>query len=515
MMVTTDAGNRPLGPTGRGSERSFPLALGVLAPIGLMVIAAVLRVWQLGHQNLWLDELFTVSVTSNGVWQAIAGTAADTNPPLYFVLQALVTPLLGRSEAAMRVLPVIASVLTVGVVYLLGKRMFSREVGLWAAALFAVSPLSIEYAREARMYSLLMLLSAVSVLAFVALLEKPGRGRAALFGVALAAVAYTHVYGYMVAALFLVPIIAIPRVRRRVGRLTILSYGVAGLLFLPWVLALPTQVGKVLAASSAGTWWGQPVDEIVTDSVERLMRLAPTSETVPSILFASLLLLGMPFHLKRTRDDCGLGCVDGVEEGDGTWTLFAVSIIPVIIGVVISKHITMVATYRNTLVALPAACLLVARGGVRFPRRVTVALLGAVVAFSILALPASFASESKGYWRDATTYVLDQRGTAVIAETYEGGLQLVTYADILGRSDALDMTWVRRVDSADGRARLSKWGSTDEIELADQLRGRDRIVVVSPKWEKGPVYEYMSTQIDWRLDKTVDLKDPLVTVWVR
>jgi len=139
----------------------------------IVAVSAGLRFWELGRQGLWFDELFSANAVAFGPRIAIQITAQDTNPPLYYVVQSLLVPVLGRSEWAIRVLPAISGVLATLAVFFAGRTLFDRRTGAWAAAMFAVSTIALQYAQEARMYSLLMLLGALVLWVFGALLERP------------------------------------------------------------------------------------------------------------------------------------------------------------------------------------------------------------------------------------------------------------------------------------------------------------------------------------------------------
>ncbi len=202
----------PQEPAASGLRSTWPwlVLIGVI-----VVVAAVLRFWELGRQSMWLDELYTFNATAYGPVNAIRATSRDTNPPLFYVLQSFSLMALGRSEWAMRALSALAGVLATGVMYLAGAKLLNRRTGAWAAAMFAVSLLAVRYAQEARMYSLVMLIAALELWLFARLLERPTVTRAVLLGVAIGALAYTHVYGYIAAPMLLVPVLLLPRIRKQ------------------------------------------------------------------------------------------------------------------------------------------------------------------------------------------------------------------------------------------------------------------------------------------------------------
>ena len=91
-------------------------------------------------------------------------TAQDIHPPLYYALLHGWTAILGTGPAALRLLSVVVGVLTIPLLYLVARRMFTRRVALLATFLLTISPLHVYYSQEVRMYGLVALLS-VGILA--------------------------------------------------------------------------------------------------------------------------------------------------------------------------------------------------------------------------------------------------------------------------------------------------------------------------------------------------------------
>jgi mannosyltransferase len=144
-----------------------------LIRIGLgltLLLATALRFFRLAGQSLWSDEGNSVALAQAGLGEIAARTALDIHPPLYYWLLHIWMGLFGGSEIAIRSLSAVAGVLLVAVAYVLGTRLFSARVGLLAAFVAAVSPFQVYYAQEARMYTLLALLGALTVWATVELL---------------------------------------------------------------------------------------------------------------------------------------------------------------------------------------------------------------------------------------------------------------------------------------------------------------------------------------------------------
>jgi len=133
----------------------------------IFLIAAFLRLYDLGRQSFWLDEAYTWYLTWpswRDIWTVML-LISDVSP-LHYVVTRLLVPFIGRSEFALRFVALAAELLAVPVMYRLGRAMFSRAAGLWAAALFAFSPFAVWYARDARPYGAYVLFAALALWGF-------------------------------------------------------------------------------------------------------------------------------------------------------------------------------------------------------------------------------------------------------------------------------------------------------------------------------------------------------------
>lgn len=137
------------------------------ALIAIVAAGGLVRFATLGSQDYWFDELFTLEVLGLDPGQILARISlTESNPPLYYLLAAGWTRLLGDGEVALRSLSALLGTAAIPVVFAAGRELVSERAGLAAAALTACSPILIWYSQEARSYSLLVLLAAVSFLCF-------------------------------------------------------------------------------------------------------------------------------------------------------------------------------------------------------------------------------------------------------------------------------------------------------------------------------------------------------------
>ncbi|MDQ6778402.1 MAG: glycosyltransferase family 39 protein [Actinomycetota bacterium] len=168
----------------------------------LTALAAAARFAGIGDQSYWYDEAHTVWILHFSFAEMLAHVrASETTPPFYFMLACPWAHLFGYGEAGLRSLSALAGIATVPVAYAAGAKLVSRRTGMILAALTACSPLLVWYSREARSYAVLVLLTAVTLLAFANLRARPTRGWAITWTVASALALATHYY----AALVVVP----------------------------------------------------------------------------------------------------------------------------------------------------------------------------------------------------------------------------------------------------------------------------------------------------------------------
>ena len=179
----------------KASSRDF----NAVKPVVLLTcVALVLRVIALGHKPLWQDEVFSVlfcRMPWARFWSILK--SAETNMALYYLL---LRPWMRvfTSDAGVRALSLIPSVLTVPVIFAVGRRLYDKRVGLWSAGLFAVNACSIVYAQEARGYSWLVFFVALSYWAFLRVFDAPSLLHCLIYLLASIAAFYCHFYAVFV-----------------------------------------------------------------------------------------------------------------------------------------------------------------------------------------------------------------------------------------------------------------------------------------------------------------------------
>lgn len=110
------------------------------------------------NQSLWLDEAISTNVANLPINQIVNNFSVnDFHPPLYYWFLNIWTKIFGSNVGVMRLSSVIFSVITIWLVFLIGKEISNKKYGFWAAMLVAVNPLLIYYSQELRMYSMVVM----------------------------------------------------------------------------------------------------------------------------------------------------------------------------------------------------------------------------------------------------------------------------------------------------------------------------------------------------------------------
>jgi uncharacterized membrane protein len=164
------------------------------------------------------------------------------HPPVYYLLGRLWATWAGVTPTALRTLPLIFGVLSIGAMAWLAFELFgSRTAALLAASLYAISPFEVLYSQEARETTLW----ALETLLSSALLLRASRIGGMKLWVAYGLTSAVSLYTYPLAAFVMVchcaVVVADPRLRKREVALPYFLASLAATLpFVPWLVILAT-----------------------------------------------------------------------------------------------------------------------------------------------------------------------------------------------------------------------------------------------------------------------------------
>lgn len=163
----------------------------------ILAVAAALRLAALPRRWLWYDELLSANFASHGPGETLLNVLRfDVHPPLYY-LQLSLWAMLGRSDAWLMANSVFWSLVAIGLLLVLAARRYGAVVGLWAAALLALSPAALAYADQVRMYPFIAALMILVWDTQERWLAKDRPLTALLLVATQLAVAYSHAVGVL------------------------------------------------------------------------------------------------------------------------------------------------------------------------------------------------------------------------------------------------------------------------------------------------------------------------------
>jgi hypothetical protein len=210
------------------------------AAAAIMVLAAALRMFHIDQPSLWNDELFSRYYAGLFGLEFLFGPGLrlEPTPPLYYLALDGWIRLFGDSAAALRSLSVVASIAAIPLIWKLGREFGDTRRALLGCLLFALSPIAIYFAQEARVYSLLLLPAAGVLLAVARFLRTGAVGDLAWYVFAATLGLYCHpTFAFLIGASALAVTWFLFRpTRRLVG--WILANVVVGVFGLPELLAM-------------------------------------------------------------------------------------------------------------------------------------------------------------------------------------------------------------------------------------------------------------------------------------
>jgi len=220
--------------------------------IYLIVIAGlVLRLLFIDKPDgMWNDEYISWMIAaqplSNGF---IEGVKSQCHMPFYYLYLKFFMTLFGQSDILLRLTSVLAGVLSIIAMYFVGLER-DKKTGLICALITALSSFLIYYSQEVRFYSLLFLISAITLLYTIRVVKAPCKKNIILYAVLNFFILFTHTIGFVFVFLNLLYVsICLRRQYKKVITYLWISIGIVALTLTPLVL-------NVFGTKSFSQWWG-------------------------------------------------------------------------------------------------------------------------------------------------------------------------------------------------------------------------------------------------------------------
>lgn len=393
-------------------------SLGVKAAlVGIVVLAAAVRLYHLGHESIWFDEATSIRNATEGVAYTVRHRAKTLHPPLYGVLLCGVVAVAGSSEAAVRFPSAVFGVLACYWVYLLGKEFAGGRVGLLAGLLLALGYYPVRYSQEARMYSMLMALTVASVLLMWSALRGEKVRTWIAFCLVNVLLGYTHVFGLLVIAVENMYFLYAWLGTRRGGKAWLAVQGATAAALLPWVLML--MVPQAAAITRSGTSLKPPTLGTVWRTMRCFFPLHPRQEAAEyiSVPYALVAALGLVWVARRRSPQEGTSAASAAGPDRGgrpgsapVGVLLALWLLaPFAITLAVSKLLGPCYVARCLIVAAPPMSLLLALGISALGKYLRAIMVLGICGLALVGLKRYYRKPTKEQWRKVAHHIQENR----------------------------------------------------------------------------------------------------------
>lgn len=224
----------------------------ILATLIITVLGLYFRILPYDNvQGLWNDEYVGWYISQQPLFLPfIKGILSQCHMPLYYICLKLYTSILGNSDVVLRLSSFITGFISIFVMFFVGNQK-NRILGYLCALFTAISAFVIYYSYEVRPYSLIFLLSALSLLYTIKLLEDDKDKKNIIFYILFnVLILLTHTLGfiYVLTNMFVVAYYLKDR-NLKYTRNIFLSIGILFLLLTPVFI-------KIFTTISFSQWWG-------------------------------------------------------------------------------------------------------------------------------------------------------------------------------------------------------------------------------------------------------------------
>lgn len=262
---------------------------------GAVLVGVVLRF--VTRSPLWLDESLSVNIARLPVSQIPEALRHDGHPPLYYVLLHGWMAVFGYGNVAVRAFSGLWSLAVFPLLFLAARRAGGPRVATFAIAIYALSPYSVRYGTETRMYAMVMVLALATWLLVDDALRRPAVWRLAAIAGLVGALLWTHYWAmWFLLCSGVALLVRAWRAHRRGNRKRVVAIlrvvGAivgGGVLFLPWVPALLYQ------GVHTGTPWAKPIrpTQMTTNTLADLGGGPQSEAIILGWVIAGLAVLGL------------------------------------------------------------------------------------------------------------------------------------------------------------------------------------------------------------------------------
>jgi uncharacterized membrane protein len=296
-----------------------------------ILLNLILKCIFISFWDIALDEPFTIFYAQQNFDEIFEMLKSENNPPLHFILLHYTIKLFGIGSFAMRLPSVIFSSITAGVIFLIGSKFFSKIVAVFAAMLYTFSTMQIFFAHEARVYPIMCLLAALSILFFFLIKENPKKNINYIFLVLVnTALLYAHYFGFFVVFAQIFSFIFFFENKKEYTVKLLITLGAILLLYAP---ILNIFIERMLYSTENGTWVQRPGFSELWGNVNRFLNNRNVTFYLKVFIAIQLYYIAINNQLKTY--------LDGVTKNTNNRILLTFFALPYLLMFVLSYKVPM------------------------------------------------------------------------------------------------------------------------------------------------------------------------------
>jgi mannosyltransferase len=361
----------------------------------ILLCGAILRLYGLGEESLWLDEALINQRISCDYRTLLTDWDSQRQGPLYPVIEKTWCDLVGNGEIQLRFTAVIFGIIAIFMIYRFGKELLGKETGLLAAFFAAINPFLIYFSQEARPYTLFILCSMASIQYFVRMLRGNSSNRDRLLFIFFSVCAlYSHPYGPFLVLTYIFMLLGYSLSEREsftaVFRRTRNSALAVVMFYAPMLFILArTFVRKIEDPTIAGSWlFPPPITEISDTFVDYFM-------SVPMAITLGVLIVAV----------LGRKVLKDRSFGFPLIVLLSLLLAFMLTPWAVSNIITPIYLYKYTAPALGAVLVLLAYALSLIPMKPRIVIIVALVVLHAAPLYQAYTMVDKDPWRQTAAFI--------------------------------------------------------------------------------------------------------------
>jgi len=165
----------------------------------ILLLGTFLRLLSIDKaEGLWNDEYLSWYIASVPLGKTFfKEILAQCHMPFYYLYLKFFIHFFGDSDLILRLTSVFAGVLSILGMYFVGKELKDKKLGILCAAFASISSFLIFFSQEVRLYQVLFLFSAMSLLFTLKLIKKPKLSTFILYLISNFLILFTHSIGFI------------------------------------------------------------------------------------------------------------------------------------------------------------------------------------------------------------------------------------------------------------------------------------------------------------------------------